>query len=43
MRVIADTLPVAEEIDARGRRTLRLRGHDPVRAVGVLATRWMQQ
>ena len=41
MRLLEDCLPVDAEIGDRGKRTLRLRGHEPVRAKAPLATRWM--
>ena len=42
MRLIEDCLPVKAEVGERGKRTLRLRGGDPVRAAGAQASRWMQ-
>jgi hypothetical protein len=42
MRLLADTLPVAEEIDERGKRTLKLSGREPARAAGFAASKWMQ-
>jgi hypothetical protein len=42
MRLLEDTLPVDVEVGERGKRTIRLRGHEPVRAKPTIATRWMQ-
>ena len=42
MRLLEDTLPVVVQVGDRGQRTLRLRGHEPVRAQAPLVTTWRQ-
>jgi hypothetical protein len=42
MRLLEDTLPVVAEVGERGQRTLRLRGHEPVRAKAPMVTTWRQ-
>ena len=42
MRLLEDCLPVEVEVGERGKRTLRLQGQHPARAIGApMATRWM--